>query len=787
MRILQIIPYLNPRRGGDVAVCANLSECLANEGHEVTIATTDFEYDKSLAESLRTKGITIVVFPCISTVGFFLFSPSIKKWLCENLPRFDVVHLHNYRTYQNAVVAKYACAFGVPYVLQAHGSLRSLGIKKTLKWAFDTIWGRRIIRNASALVALTKTEASDYAGLCSDTGRIATVPNGVSSRIVEYPKRRGEFRKRIGIDPGDWLIVYLGRIHRTKGVDLLLEAFASDSRLKAKARLIIAGPDSGCLEELRARSISLGIDSRVRFLGFISEEEKYGLLADSDVLVLPKYSGFPVVFVEACAIGVPVVTTDKGDELEWIHNRVGFVVAYDKEEVGQAIRRILSNQEERTRMSLEGIAIARKEFDWRLLANRYASIYRDACVRWNHERSGIVVVAPSLLEPLGSLGGGIEEVDLRMSLALSESYSVTILGPRGNRNGAVRVNESNWLSVVHVAFPALTRYPPASLGEHVYIAFFLTPVYSIALAVKFLSMLSAKLKLVVIHNGLPGVTVGTIARLAGLKVIYSEGNLYPWTHARLSFAKRSLPRSIMRCINRALGYFLCLISDSIRVQSDLIRDGMIQCGVDMSKILVIRAGVDVDEFGPRLSNRDFGKFRVGFIGRLTDEKGARLLAEVVRTASLELPNVQFIIIGDGPCRNLFRSVPNVDFIGQVERTKVAKWISEMNAFVFPQLDLSLTVLQTMASAKPVICLKNSDASSVIVNGSNGILVEPTPHSFVEAIRELSGDPSFSKTLGSNARQSVLKFFDWNLIGRQWKSLIKKFIDEDYEESDRKQD
>ena len=72
MKILQVIPYFTPKRGGDVNVVYNISNELKKIGHDVTIATTDFELDEEYAKSIENKGITVILFHCIANLGLFL-------------------------------------------------------------------------------------------------------------------------------------------------------------------------------------------------------------------------------------------------------------------------------------------------------------------------------------------------------------------------------------------------------------------------------------------------------------------------------------------------------------------------------------------------------------------------------------------------------------------------------------------------------------------------------------------------------------------------------------------
>lgn len=140
MKILQVVPFFTPARGGSVVVVYYLSEELSKRGHEVTIITTDFEFDEEYAKAIEKKGVKVIVFKCVANIGLFLLSPGMKKWLIEEIKEFDIVHLHNLRSYQNVIIHRHAEKYGIPYVLQAHGSVSRIIEKQKLK-KFTTYFG----------------------------------------------------------------------------------------------------------------------------------------------------------------------------------------------------------------------------------------------------------------------------------------------------------------------------------------------------------------------------------------------------------------------------------------------------------------------------------------------------------------------------------------------------------------------------------------------------------------------------------------------------------------------
>ena len=196
MKILYVIPYFAPKHGGDVNVCYNLIKQLVKRGHEVTIITTDFEFDDEYAKSI--VGAHVNTFKCIVNLNSFLYSPKMKKWLRNNIKDFNIVHLHTYRSYQNNVIHQYTKKYKIPYVVQAHGSLPIMIQKQKLKKIYDRLWGHKILTNASRVLALNSTEADQYREMGVNGNNIVMIPNGIDQCKFENLPTKGQFKKRYG-------------------------------------------------------------------------------------------------------------------------------------------------------------------------------------------------------------------------------------------------------------------------------------------------------------------------------------------------------------------------------------------------------------------------------------------------------------------------------------------------------------------------------------------------------------------------------------------------------------
>ena len=372
MKILQVVDFFKPswEAGGIVRVCYELSKRLADNGHGVTIYTTD-----GFKSRLKVKKNQPVDVECMEVYYFRNVSISLTKrnfylpYLLpliakKNIQKFSVVHIHTFRSLLVIPIWYYAKKYNIPYILQAHGSVLPTFQKQRLKKIFDLFFGYRILKDATKLIALTKTEAEQYKRMDVDENKIEIVPNGIDLSQYENLPKRGEFRKKYSIGDDEKVILYLGRIHKIKGLDLLVKTFSDLIKELDDIRLVIVGPDDGFLSTLKKQIEDLKIDGRILFAGPLYERDKLEAYVDADVYVLPSvYETFPVTVLEACACGTPVIVTDQCGIAD-IVDEVGYVVEYDKDQLQDAIIKILSDEGLRRKFGEEGKRLVGEEFGW---------------------------------------------------------------------------------------------------------------------------------------------------------------------------------------------------------------------------------------------------------------------------------------------------------------------------------------------------------------------------------------------------------------------------------------
>ena len=387
MKILQVTNFFKPswEAGGPARNTYEISKRLVEKGHEVTVYTTDGFKSRLNVEKNKpvdVDGIRTYYFRNLSgylarkmtlTIPYYL--PIVAR---RELRDFDVIHIHEYRMMLAVVIHHYAKKYGVPYILQARGSMVPFTKKgRRFKNIVGQFFGHRILRDASKVIALTRTEAEQYKNKGVDEGKIEIVPNGVDLSEYNNLPEKGEFRKKYGIKDDEKIILYLGRIHKTKGIDLLVRAFSDLIKELENVRLIIVGPDDGFLSTLKKQMVDLKISDRILFTGPLYERDKLKAYVDADVFVNPRADEiFGLVFLEACACGTLVICSKGCGIASVIDGKAGFAVSYDKDQLRDVIFKVLSDEGLRKRFGEKGKKLVREEFGWDKIIKNVEIVYK---------------------------------------------------------------------------------------------------------------------------------------------------------------------------------------------------------------------------------------------------------------------------------------------------------------------------------------------------------------------------------------------------------------------------
>jgi len=351
MKILQLFDFFSPHGGGTVDLLRKLSQALARRGHEAVIYTSDFKLDREYIASLPE--VQVYPFHCVSSLAEFYLTPSIVGEVRKRLKDFDIIHLHCFRSFQNIVIHHYAKKYGIPYVLDTHGSLPRRAAGETrpkwlLRWLFDIAFGNRILRNASRVIAENEFTVREYKGFGIEDDKVALIPLFFPVEDFSHLPSPGQFRNRYGIGEKQ-IVISLGRIHRIKGLDFLVESFYELSRSREDVILSIVGPDDGYKRKLERLVSKLNLSRRVLFTGFLSGQDKLAALVDANVMVQPsRYEQAAWAPVEAVLCGTPVIVSkDSGAGEDISRMDGGYLVDYgDKRQLVRVIQAILDDPSE---------------------------------------------------------------------------------------------------------------------------------------------------------------------------------------------------------------------------------------------------------------------------------------------------------------------------------------------------------------------------------------------------------------------------------------------------------
>lgn len=355
MNILHVIDMISQTRaGGSAKVPFQLGEAQARLGHNVTIYSSDYNAEKQRSP----KGVALIKFK----THFNLLGIKITLGMLRaDFSKFDIIHLHNYRTFVNII----AVSKGVPCVLQAHGSAAPMKAGLSMP-IHKYLWRERITKRCSAYIADAELEIDQYVAEGADRDKVSLIPVGIDCReFMNLPKRSTDGQRRV---------LFLGRFHENKGPDLLIKAFPLLKR--DDVTLQLAGYDDGYAANLlrEIKKLSIFRKSNIEYLIPCYGKDKVNAYTNADVYVMPsRRELFGLTLLEALACGTPVIITDRCGVAPLLPKECGAVVPFNEDSLAGAINTMLDNDAASAYRQYR-IAWA-KQYDWAKLAPQVMRVY----------------------------------------------------------------------------------------------------------------------------------------------------------------------------------------------------------------------------------------------------------------------------------------------------------------------------------------------------------------------------------------------------------------------------
>lgn len=363
MKILHTISGLQKSSGGPSSCTYELVRALNRTGIDTRILTLA---PKDPATDVIARDEFIHFVPNDALFGNISrnFHRALRQ--CD---LYDLYHINGLWLYPNYDTMRFCQKMHCPYVVTPHGMLYpfALSVKKTAKKALRKLFFDTALRHADCIHATCDEEMKHIRAL-GFTNPVAVIPNCLATpeNIAELRARR--IRKR--------RIVFLGRLHPVKNLELILRAWSHASGT-GNAELVIAGSgDAAYRQSLQSLCQSLHL-CNVLFPGFVSGEEKLRLLADARAVVLmSKMENFGMTVPEALMVGTPALT---GDQTPWSalpRHHCGWHIPTKEETLSQAFAEVLALPDTGIEaMGEAGIGYFEKNFSAYAVAGKMAALY----------------------------------------------------------------------------------------------------------------------------------------------------------------------------------------------------------------------------------------------------------------------------------------------------------------------------------------------------------------------------------------------------------------------------
>jgi poly(glycerol-phosphate) alpha-glucosyltransferase len=376
VRPLFAVGGLYSTANGVAWIMRDLAAALGRIGAPVTVCAADCVGRESIGHIFEppTRWVTASG----RWLGGLSLAPNLKPILEREIADVDVVHNHSLWMLPNCYSSRIAARLNKPVVITAHGTLEPWALansgwkKRLVGWAFQN----RDLKRAACIHVNSRAEAAGIRayGL---TQPIAIIPNGVDATFLGPLPGRERFELSLPQTAGKRIVLFMGRLHKKKGLEILIRAWANLASQFPDWILVVAGPDNGFETRTRQLIQELNLAASVLLTGNLQGKSKREALGAAELFVLPSFSeGFSMAVLEAMACGLPVLITFGCNFPEAATSGGAVAVEANVSGVEAGLRRLLSlGDRELQKMGCAARRLIATQYTWDRVAEQTMQLY----------------------------------------------------------------------------------------------------------------------------------------------------------------------------------------------------------------------------------------------------------------------------------------------------------------------------------------------------------------------------------------------------------------------------
>jgi glycosyltransferase involved in cell wall biosynthesis len=385
IKVAMLTPFFTGQLGGPYNVIMDIVPFLENYGVSAKVFTTASikKYGRKYTEFYEKKFSHFEIFRFHSFIRFkeYRISFEMFPYMVKHEKDIDIIHSHALRSYPEDLGAIISLAKKKPFIISPHGgiSINWDYRDKIPKMISDKTIGylRKFI--TPHYIAVTRMEIPLIKDLGVDDDHVHFIPHGVNLDIFK-PVDSSNLKKALGIE-GSKIILYVGRIAKGKGVDILVKILADLRREKMDVKLVIVGNDAGYLPIVKSLINNLHLNEHVFLIGFVNKLDLAKYYSMADLVIYPsRQEIFGLVLVEAMACGKPVIGSDIMGPSEIIVNgKTGYTSDFrDLKKLSEITLHLLEDNTKLIQMGKNGLNRVKEHYTWEKAAKSHFNLYKKA-------------------------------------------------------------------------------------------------------------------------------------------------------------------------------------------------------------------------------------------------------------------------------------------------------------------------------------------------------------------------------------------------------------------------